>query len=144
MTAAAGNGELYGIGGQERSLVYRTAVETGLRMNELATLSRGCVDLDGATLTVKAGYSKHRREDVLPMRSELVELLRAHVGRKAPAAKLFTMPNKFRMLDAFKSDLAAAGILRHDEGKVLDFHCLRHSFISSLAAAGVHPKPRRP
>jgi len=141
LTAAEAGGELYGIGGAERALVYRVAVETGLRMNELCTMTRACVDLDKATLTVKAGYSKHRREDVLPIRAELVELLRAHGERKAPAALLFNMPDKFRMLDAFKTDLAAAGIARQDAGgKFVDFHGLRHSFITSLAVAGVHPK----
>ena len=40
-----------------------------------------------------------------------------------------------------RSDLKAAGIDYTDEaGRVFDFHALRHQFISSLAAAGVHPK----
>ena len=92
LTAAENGGELGGMSGTERALVYRTAVETGLRLNELATLTRGCVDLDAGTITVRAGYSKHRREDVQPIRMELVEALRAHVATKAPATRLFNIP----------------------------------------------------
>jgi integrase len=141
LMAAVAGGDLYGVSGAERDLIYRMAVETGLRMNELATLTRGCVDLKGLTVTVRAAYSKHRREDVVPMRSELAEALREHAEHKAPAARLFTMPNRFRMLDAFKADLMAAGIPRHDDaGRVVDFHGLRHTFITSLAIGGIHPK----
>jgi hypothetical protein len=41
----------------------------------------------------------------------------------------------------FRRELLAAGIAREDDlGRVLDFHSLRVTFVSSLAAAGVHPK----
>src|SRR5947209_6648558 len=40
-----------------------------------------------------------------------------------------------------RADLEAASISYHDvAGRVFDFHALRHQFISSLAAAAVHPK----
>ena len=40
-----------------------------------------------------------------------------------------------------KADLADAGIAYVDEsGYVADFHALRHSFLTLLAAGGVHPK----
>jgi integrase len=161
LATAEGAGELYGITGAERAFVYRTAVESGLRMTELSTLRRSCLDLDALTLTVRAGYSKHRREDVVPIRTELAALLTEHVKHKAPTARLFNMPNKYRMLDAFKADLSAArdkwlGDAKGDElsermktdyllyknadGLFADFHAFRHTFISSLADAGVHPK----
>jgi integrase len=39
-----------------------------------------------------------------------------------------------------KRDLARAGIdYVDDHGRYADFHALRHTFISSLAKAGVHP-----
>ena len=51
------------------------------------------------------------------------------------------MVSRFNVLKAFKLDLAAAGIAEMDsEGRNVDFHGLRHTFITSLAAAGVHPK----
>jgi integrase len=141
LAAAEAGPERYGISGAERALVYRVAVETGLRMNEISTMTRGCIDLDALTVTVRAGYSKRRREDVLPIRAELAAALEDHAANKAPAARLFKMPNKYRMLDAYKADLAAAGIAYKDEAeRFADFHATRHTFISSLAEAGVHPK----
>ena len=133
---------LAGMTGAERLLIYRTAVETGLRQNELRTLTRGCLDLEGLTITVRAGYSKHRREDVVPIRAELAEALREWVAHMATAAKVFNIPNRSKMIRAFRADLAAAGIAGRDaEGRVVDFHAAgRHSFISQLAAGGVHPK----
>lgn len=41
----------------------------------------------------------------------------------------------------FTEDLKAAEIAKHDEtGTVLDFHSLRHTFGTLLAASGVHPR----
>jgi hypothetical protein len=38
-------------------------------------------------------------------------------------------------------DLTAADVeCEDDRGRVLDFHALRHTFISNLARAGVHPR----
>jgi hypothetical protein len=110
-------------------------------MNEIATLTCDGIDLAGATVTVKAINSKHRRQDVVPIRAEMVELLREQVAGKTPSARVFKLPNRFRILDAFHADCQTAKIARHDDsGRVVDFHALRHTFISSLAAAGVHPK----
>ena len=40
-----------------------------------------------------------------------------------------------------RADLEDAGIAYSDDaGRVVDFHALRHTFISNLAAGGVHPK----
>jgi len=72
--------------GAERTLIYRTALETGHRKNELRTLTRGCIDLDGLTITVWAGYSKLRREDAVPIRAELAATMGPHLEHKAPAA----------------------------------------------------------
>ncbi len=44
------------------------------------------------------------------MRGGLAEALKEHAEKKLPTARLFNMPNKFRMLDALKADLAAAGV----------------------------------
>lgn len=41
----------------------------------------------------------------------------------------------------FKADCAGAGIAQRDDlGRIADFHALRHTFSSNLAAADVHPK----
>jgi len=68
---AARNGpERFGMTGPLRGLVYQLAVETGLRVSELRSLTWGSFDLDAdpPTVTVKAAYCKHRRDDTLPLK----------------------------------------------------------------------------
>src|SRR5262249_39571536 len=54
----------FGMAGQVRALCYWLAVETGLRANELRSLSRNsfALDAEAPTVTVQAAYSKHRRQ----------------------------------------------------------------------------------
>ena len=49
------------------------------------------------------------------------------------------MPERATKL--LRADLAVAEIAYSDaDGRVFDFHALRHQFISNLARGGVHPK----
>jgi len=65
--------------------------------------------------------------------------LKQFVAGKLPATQAFNMPGK--PVKMFKADLEAAGIAYVDDaGRFADFHSLRHSFGTLLAAAGVHPK----
>jgi hypothetical protein len=82
--------------------------------------------------------------DTLPLRAELALALRGFLAAKAPTAPAFHMPDRQRVIDMFRADLDAAGIPCAVEGPngplYADFHSLRHSFITMLAAGGVHPK----
>ncbi len=83
----------------------------------------------------------HRREDEQPFRPELAAALRTHLASKLPNALAFAMPNRTETPKMLREDLKAAGIAyRDDSGRVVDFHALRHTFISNLARGGVHPK----
>jgi len=154
----------YGLTGPERALVYRLAVESGLRANELRSLTRASFDFrtDPPTVTVEAGSSKRRRRDTLPLRRDTAAELKAHLGHKLPTVGAFALPvsNKTSLL--IQADLAAAraawideggtpeakaerersGFLAYvdDAGRFADFHALRHTFLSNLARSGVHPK----
>ena len=135
--------ERFGMTGAERAMLYRVAVETGLRAGELRSLTRASFDLEGdpATVTVAAAYSKRRREDTLPLRPELATELRAFTTAMTPGALVFKIPNRKNAAYMFREDLKTAGVVyRDDSGRVADFHGLRHTFISNLAAGGVHPK----
>ena len=57
--------ERFGMTGMKRAILYRVAVETDLRANELRSLKVKSFDLDGGTVIVQAAYSKRRREDTL-------------------------------------------------------------------------------
>ncbi len=139
---AAENGPQWlGITGPERRFVYELALTTGLRAAELRSLEKRSFDLDNGkpTVTVQAGHSKHRRQDVLPLLVELAKRLRAHLANKLPTAKAIAIPEKTAQM--LYADLERAGIDRVDaQGRIADFHSLRVSFITSLVMCGVNPK----
>ncbi len=139
LEAAEAEPERFNMTGHQRALLYRLAVESGLRAAELRSLTPSSFDLNACTVTIEAGYSKHRREDVLPLRLSTVEALRIYLSGKLPQTKIFDIPN--RTADMLHSDLEAAGISYIDNsGRIADFHALRHTCGSLLASAGTHPK----
>jgi len=129
----------YGMTGPVRAILYRLAAETGLRANELRSLTVSSFNFDNATVTVEAAYSKRKRLDVLPVRPDTLSTVAAILERKMPNVKAFTVPEKTaRML---REDLLAAEIeCLNETGQIVDFHSLRHTTGTLLAASGVHPK----
>jgi len=146
--------------GSTRAMLYRLAAMTGLRASELASLTPASFDLaaDPPTVTIEAAYSKHRREDVLPLHLDLASRLRQwltererqqdeqravlslHRAANAKRERLFpgTWPGK--AAEMLRIDLDAADIAYATDAGLADFHSLRHTFVSNLAAGGVHPK----
>lgn len=135
---AAENGETHhNLTGYERSLVYRLALESGLRANELRSLTVSSFNFDGRTVTVQAGYAKNKKLSTLPLKPQTAETLRSYLSGKLPHIRAFAIPDK--PSEMIKRDLDAAKIPYRTDKGTGDFHSLRHSFISSLARAGVHP-----
>lgn len=132
----------WGMMGPERALVYQLAMETGLRANEIRTLSRGDIHLDGKTpcVTAKAKHTKNAKLATLPLRPGLVARLRVHLAGMLPGARAFDMPASTHTAEMLRADLAAAGIEYEVDGRFADFHSLRHTFITNLARAGVSPR----
>ena len=125
--------------GYERALVYRFAAETGLRRKELRNLKKLSFDIEKCTVTVEAAYSKRRRHDVLPLRPQTAAEMEHYLASKHPGAKAFKIP--YKTADMLKADLEDAGIPYVDDaGRYADFHSLRHTTGSLLAANGTHPK----
>jgi integrase len=59
--------------GRERALIYKTLLLTGLRLNELRSLTVGQLHLDGKLpfITLNAADEKNRQGSTLPIRSDL-------------------------------------------------------------------------
>jgi len=151
-----------GMTGPDRAMLYRLALGTGFRASELASLVPDSFNLGGRppTVTVEAGYSKHRRRDVQPIRRDLADLLRPWIEGKTPGLPVFNMPDK--PVKLVQADLAAAreawieeaasekerdereksSFLEYRDaaGHVADFHALRHTFISRLVRSGANIK----
>ena len=93
-------------------------------------------------LIVKAGYSKHRREDVQPITRELARALAEYTKGSEPDEPVFcNMPVRDRIAKMLKKDLKAAGIPYVDAaGLFADFQAMRHTYITNLAKGGATPK----
>ncbi len=129
-----------GMIGPDRAMLYALAVGTGLRANELRSLTPESFALDAtpATVTVEAGYSKHRRRDVLPLPPALASGLKPWLASKAPGERVFKLRD--RAAEMLRADLTAAEIPITTQDGVADFHSLRHTFISRLVRSGVNVK----
>lgn len=165
LKAAREGDDVCGLSGADRERLYLVAAFTGLRASELASLSRQSFDLDGEQPTVRlqAAYSKHRREDVLPLHPELVARLRewfaeadaddfepadddeavlmleaAREARRRPLWPGGWAANRHGA-EMIRADLQAAGLAYVDDhGRVFDFHALRGQFVTRLARSGVN------
>ena len=134
-----------GLSGPDRAMLYIVAANTGLRASELASLTPKSLSFDGARATVRclAGYTKNGEEAVLPLRSEVAAMVRDWLADKPANERLWPgeWASQRHGAEMIRIDLTAADIdYEDDEGRVADFHALRHTFISNLARAGVHPR----
>jgi integrase len=140
---------------------YLVAASTGLRAGELHSLTDASFDLDDTppTVTVEAGDSKHKERDLVPLRADLVPLLRSWL-RPGPlwpgtwhkkAAKMIYRDlgvARAAWIKEAEDDPAERKAReqsdflceRDRDGLVFDFHGLRGQFVTSLARAGVHPR----
>ncbi len=129
--------------GPDRAMLYRLAVETGLRAGELRSLTPNSFDLSNGlpTVTVLAAYSKHRRDDTLPLLGSTAAMLREYLAEREAAKPVFSFPRREELAKVLRVDLEAAKIPHRDgKNRLVDFHALRHTFITNLAQGGVHPK----
>lgn len=152
--------------GPDRAVMYIVGAYTGYRRNEIGSVTRRSFDFesDPPTLTVQAGYSKHRKTDILPLRRDFAARIQSWLETKrrlAPTKSFFQIADK-RTAEMIRKDLAVAraawldqandpaerkrreksSFLAHldDQGRVVDFHALRMTFITNLTRAGVAPK----
>lgn len=127
-----------GMAGPDRKVFYLVALSTGLRRNELGSLTPESfrLDADPATVTVEGKWTKNRRTAVLPLRQDVAAELRAWLQGKPAGVPLFPVKGRKRRA-MLRADLRAAGIEPVVDGKVIDIHALRVSFITHLSLGGV-------
>ncbi len=125
-----------------RAFAYRFSAYTGIRKGEMKLLRWGDLDLDGEppTVVVRASISKNARTERLPLKSDVVQLLRAMRPDLCQPFE-WVFGNRVPNMDTFHRDLKRAGIPPTDaHGAKYDFHALRHTFITMMNAAGVAPR----
>ena len=88
LISAAESGKSFrSLTGTDRAMLYLVAVFTGLRASELHSLTERSLNLQSEppTVTLEAAYSKHRREDVLPLHPALADRLEKWLQRHRAA-----------------------------------------------------------
>jgi integrase len=154
--------------GEQRRMLYITALGTGLRASELASLTSRSFDLDNTTptVTILPEHEKAGRGDTLPLSPDVVAIIKPWLTQHAPDAPLW--PGKWAKhkqgslmiehdldaareswIDETKEDeqekerrRKSTDFLRYRnaDGELADFHSLRHCFLSRLGRSGVSPK----
>ncbi len=122
-------------GSGDRGTAYLVAATTGLRLGEMREVERADVRLEDQEpkIVARAKTTKNRKEALLLLHVDVVERLRSFFAERefAPTDKVFA--SLFPRRHKFKRDLEAAGILELDlQGRVVDFHSLRHTFCTNL------------
>jgi integrase len=132
--------------GQERAVLYMLAGTTGLRRNELLSLTWDCINLSGdnAFVRVKASIAKNGKEALQPIPPAMVAILQALKAHTRPngTERVFVSFSKWiNTAELITSDLEAAEIeLKDKDGNEICFHSLRNSYISFLANSATPAK----
>jgi integrase len=132
-----------GLSGRDRRMLYATAMVTGFRASELASLTSTSFDLLSGrpTVTVKAAYSKNRRTSVQPLPADVACALEVYLVGRSPGQPIWPGAWSKNAAEMLRVDLARASLpYRDEDGRVADFHALRHSYITLLERSGVSPK----
>lgn len=132
--------------GRCRRACYALALEAGLRRADIRQLRVGQVRLGGAApyLELSAESTKSGRYETVPATGLLVDALAPLLerrGRRALVVSLDGVRPRIVTCARLRADLAAAGVALDDAlDRRVDLHALRHTFVTRLARAGVHPK----
>lgn len=153
-----------GLAGFDRFALYLTAAGTGFRRGELVSLTPASFDLAGdrPTARVEAAYSKNRKEARQPLPADLAAALRDYLYSKPTDAPVWPGTWAERAASMLRADLDEARTAwlqsvqdarqrgemaqsdflayRDAAGLVIDFHALRHTYISRIVRSGATPK----
>jgi integrase len=132
--------------GSDRYHLYLTAFSTGLRAAELTSLTPASFHLDAnpPAVSLSGKVTKNKKAVRLPLVPGVAISLRSYFAGKKPAEPIW--PGRWHVHAAkmLRVDLAAAGVaycVEGPDGKAYaDFHALRHTFCSTLAASGAGVK----
>ncbi len=128
------------ITGTQRAALYRLALGTGFRADELRSLRPEWFHLDGddPEIRIPAEFTKNGKDAIQPIANDLAAGLRVFLAGREPGKPALIVPEKTAKM--LQKDLATAGIPHKTADGVLDFHALRHSYVTHLVMSGVNPK----
>ena len=112
-----------------------------MRLGELSQLTVVDVRLDDKVphIDLPARVTKNGEDAIIPLRADLLDMLRRRVANLAPSSPLYPIPND--LIKRFNADCRRAGIPKRDErNRTVDIHALRTTFGTWLARSGVAPR----
>jgi integrase len=123
----------------DRRLLYEVALCTGLRANELRSLTVAHLDVERGGLLLDAAWTKNRRPGFQPLPTDLAERLAQATEDNEPTKALLFVPTQpGRVLN---SDLKRAGIPKDLAGVgKLDFHAFRTAYATMVIESGATVK----
>ncbi len=145
-------GRLLEVAPPDRRILYQVALCSGLRANELRSLTPADLDTQKGGLLLRPEWTKNRKGGFQPLPVWLLRELadyatrdrataayreayeQAHAVTEAPAGRLLFVPS--HPAGSFDEDCAAAGIPKRKLGGKVDFHALRTTFVTLLDGAG--------
>lgn len=134
------------LAGEDRYSVYLLAITTGFRAAELASLDRTSflLDLAPPIVQLRGEHAKSRRAARQPIPVGVASHFREYLPSRPTKGSIWPGSWRENAAAMLRADLVEAGVVYQldsgDGDKYLDFHALRHSYVSALAAAGVGPK----
>ncbi len=145
-TARASTRIIRGLTGPDRAMLYLVAFATGYRAGELSELLPEWFNLDAEppVVTIPAKFTKNKKPARQPLPRGVAEQLDTYLSGRPEGKPVWPGTWVEKPAKVLRVDLAAAGIpykLETADGpRYADFHALRHSYLSALAAAGVGVK----
>lgn len=119
----------------DREMSYALAVLNGLRRNEVRKLREGHLDLTAAIPFLKV-KKKNDEKDVweyVPLHPYVLHLFRRRMPKMPDAPVVKAVPD----VETLKKDWKRAGVeFVNADGLRLDYHALRHTFLSTLDLTG--------
>ncbi len=132
--------------GPDRYHLYLVAFGTGFRASELAALQpeHFHIDADPPAVTLPAKVAKNKKSMRFPLAPGVAAALRGYLPGKPAGAAVWPGGWHKHAAKMLRVDLAAANVPYIVQGpngaEYADFHALRHTFCSAMAAAGTGAK----
>jgi integrase len=136
--AAKEGPERFGLSGHDRYMLYKLAMQTGLRRNELRALKVSSFKLKALQVEVPGKTTKSGHNATQPLRADTAKEIARYLVGKSWNEPIWTITDKSAVM--MQQDCEAAKIKYETDDGFADFHALRHTFGTFLALAGVHPK----
>ena len=129
------------LSGEDRAALYATAIYTGLRCGELASLTRASFQLVGPSpmISVHGRSTKNKKPRHQPLPDNIAAMLRPWLASRPKVGPVWTGYDwrNGKAANMLRRDLLSAGIHLDTEAGRVDFHSLRTTYGTLLALAGV-------